>query len=123
MMVIMSTLTTFFILGLFMPSSGGQPAILAFAALFGVTSGAGVGLAPVLIASVSPIQDIGVRTGTIFSIAALAALTAAPLVGRLRSEVMATKVYHFIRGSMLCHRIGFISSCSVNEKRILARKV
>lgn len=82
MMILMSTLTTVLILGLFLTGTSDAP-IIAFAALFGITSGAGVGLAPVLCAHVSPIQDIGVRTGTVFAFASFAALTGSPIGGQI----------------------------------------
>jgi len=82
--IAMSLLTTALILGLLMPTSG-QGALIAFTALFGVSSGAGIGLAPVLCAQVSPIQEIGARTGAAFSLAAFAALTGSPIGGRLIS--------------------------------------
>jgi predicted MFS family arabinose efflux permease len=85
MMITMSSLTTIFILGLLMPATG-EASIIAFAALFGITSGAGVGLAPVLLAHVSPIQDIGIRTGTAFSIAAFAVLTGSPIGGQIVTD-------------------------------------
>lgn len=82
MMITMTTLITVLILGLFL-SGTSSGAIIAFAALFGFASGGGVGLAPVLCASISPIQDIGVRTGTVFSIAAFAALSGSPIGGQI----------------------------------------
>jgi predicted MFS family arabinose efflux permease len=81
-MIIMSCFTTILILALWLPATGNAPIIL-FAVLFGIGSGAGIGLTPVLCATVSPIQDIGVRTGTIFAIASIAALTGSPIGGQI----------------------------------------
>jgi predicted MFS family arabinose efflux permease len=81
-MIIMSTFTTILILSLWLPASGNTP-IIIFAALFGIGSGAGIGLTPALCAGISPIKDIGVRTGTIFSISAFAALTGSPIGGQI----------------------------------------
>jgi MFS family permease len=83
-MIAMSLLTTILILGVLMPTNS-SGALIAFTTLFGFSSGAGIGLAPVLVAQVSPIQEIGARTGTAFSIAAFAALTGSPIGGRLIS--------------------------------------
>lgn len=82
MMILMCTFTTILILGLWLPATGNAP-IIVFAALFGIGSGAGIGLTPALCAHISPIQDIGVRSGTAFSISALAALTGSPIAGQI----------------------------------------
>lgn len=81
-MIVTATFTTVLILGMWLPSTGNAPIIL-FAALFGIGSGAGIGLTPALCAHISPIQEIGVRTGTSFSIAALAALSGSPIGGQI----------------------------------------
>jgi hypothetical protein len=84
-MIVMSALTSVLILGLWLPSTGNAPIIL-FAALFGVSSGAGISLTPALCARLSPIQDIGVRTGTVFTISAFAGLTGSPIGGAIVSS-------------------------------------
>ncbi|OAA56182.1 major facilitator superfamily transporter [Niveomyces insectorum RCEF 264] len=84
-MIVMGALTSILILGLWLPSTGDAPIIL-FAALFGVSSGAGISLTPALCAKLSPIQDIGVRTGTVFTISAFAGLTGSPIGGAIISR-------------------------------------
>jgi MFS family permease len=81
-MIIMSSFTTILILALWLPATGNVPIIL-FAVLFGIGSGAGIGLTPALCAQISPIKDIGVRTGTVFAIASIAALTGSPIGGQI----------------------------------------
>ena len=81
-MVVMSSFTAILILALWMPASG-NAAFIVFAALFGVASGAGIGLTPALTASVSPIKDIGVRSGVIFVAGAIAGLTGSPVAGQI----------------------------------------
>ncbi|RYP23393.1 hypothetical protein DL765_001098 [Monosporascus sp. GIB2] len=83
--IVMGALTSILILGLWLPSTGNAPIIL-FAALFGVSSGAGISLTPALCAKLSPVQDIGVRTGTIFTISAFAGLTGSPISGAIISD-------------------------------------
>lgn len=83
-MIVMGALTSILILGLWLPSTGNAPIIL-FAALFGVSSGAGISLTPALCAKLSPIRDIGVRTGTVFTISAFAGLTGSPIGGAIIS--------------------------------------
>lgn len=81
-MIAMSAFTTVLLLALWIPAEG-NAATIVFTALFGVASGAGIGLTPVLIAHISPLQQIGTRTGACFSIAALAALTGSPIGGAI----------------------------------------
>ena len=81
-MIIMCGFTTILILGLWLPATGNVPTII-FAALFGLGSGAGLGLSPALCAQVSPIEDIGIRTGTALAIASFAALTGSPIGGQI----------------------------------------
>ncbi|RMZ86348.1 hypothetical protein DV736_g6427, partial [Chaetothyriales sp. CBS 134916] len=84
-MITMSAFTSLLILAMWLPGSG-NAATIVFAALFGIASGAGIGLTPVLCAHISPIKDIGVRTGTAFSISALAALTGSPIGGEIITQ-------------------------------------
>ncbi|KAK4676345.1 hypothetical protein QC764_510550 [Podospora pseudoanserina] len=95
-MIIMAAFTSILILAVWLPSSG-DAAIITFAVLFGIGSGAGIGLTPVLIASISPIQQIGARTGTAFSIASIAALTGSPIGGAILTSAngafQSTKIF------------------------------
>ena len=101
MMIIMATFTTVMILGLWLPATGNVPIIL-FAALFGIGSGAGIGLTPALCAAVSPIKDIGVRTGTAFAISSIAALTGSPLGGRIIADSEGSFKYTIVFSGVSC---------------------
>ncbi|KXX78516.1 putative transporter MCH4 [Madurella mycetomatis] len=90
MMIAMAGLTGVLVLALWIPASG-NAATIVFTALFGIASGAGIGLTPVLIAHISPIQQIGTRTGTCYSIAALAALTGSPIGGAILAATGAAR--------------------------------
>jgi len=70
------------VLALWLPSSGNIP-IIIFAVLYGFSSGAFVSMAPSLIAQISPIREIGVRSGTLFLCVAFAGLTGNPIGGAL----------------------------------------
>jgi MFS family permease len=70
------------VLALWLPSSGSIP-IIIFSALYGFSSGAFVSLAPALIAQISDIRQIGVRSGTMFAIISIGALTGSPIGGAL----------------------------------------
>ncbi|EFQ33698.1 major facilitator superfamily transporter [Colletotrichum graminicola] len=84
-MIVMGALTSILILALWLPSTGNVPIIL-FASLFGISSGAGISLTPALCAKLSPIRDIGVRSGTVFTISAFAGLTGSPIGGAIISR-------------------------------------
>lgn len=70
------------ILALWIPcnTTGG---LIAFAALFGFSSGAYVSLIAPLVAQVSPLPEIGVRTGLVLFICALPGLTTNPINGEI----------------------------------------
>jgi len=84
-MIITSAFSAIIVLGLWLPSSSNAP-ILVFSALYGFSSGAFVSLSPSLIAQISPIREIGVRTGTFFLCVAFAGLTGSPIGGALLSQ-------------------------------------
>ncbi|KAH7131116.1 major facilitator superfamily transporter [Dactylonectria macrodidyma] len=75
-------LTALWTLALWIPVStaGG---IIAFAALFGFCSGAYVSLIAPLIAQISPIEEIGFRTGLTFCVSAIGGLTTNPINGAI----------------------------------------
>lgn len=81
-MIVMASLTTVFILALWLPAASNST-LVAFAVLFGVGSGAGIGLTPALCAQISPIRDIGIRTGAAFAFSSFAALTGSPIGGQI----------------------------------------
>ena len=70
------------ILALWIPGTGNAP-IIVFAALFGFGSGAFVSLAPSLIAQISDVRQIGVRTGSFFAVVSIAALISQPIGGAI----------------------------------------
>ncbi|KAL8731177.1 MAG: hypothetical protein Q9166_003584 [cf. Caloplaca sp. 2 TL-2023] len=69
-------------LALWLPSSSNL-GITCFAAIYGFFSGAYIALSPMLIAQISRIQQIGIRSGVLFFVLSLAALTGGPLGGAL----------------------------------------
>lgn len=69
-------------LALWLPATGNAPIIL-FAALFGFGSGAFVSLLPSMLAQISDVRQIGVRTGTVFAIISIAALISNPIGGAI----------------------------------------
>jgi len=81
----MCSFTAVLVLAMWLPSTGNAP-IITFAALYGFGSGAFVSLAPSLIAHISDVRQIGVRTGTLFAIISIAALISNPIGGALISR-------------------------------------
>lgn len=81
-MVVMALFSTITILALWLPGRS-EGALVAFAALFGIGSGACIGLGPVLLMGLSPIKEVGYRIGTVFAIAGVGALTGPPIAGAI----------------------------------------
>ncbi|MCJ1482695.1 hypothetical protein MMC06_002861, partial [Schaereria dolodes] len=81
-MIIITYFSSIIVLALWLPARANAPTIL-FAALYGFGSGAFVSLAPALVAQVSDIRTIGVRTGTLFAIISTASLAGSPIGGAL----------------------------------------
>lgn len=100
-MIVMSAFTTVLILGLWLPSTG-NAAIITFSALFGVGSGAGISLTPALCAKISPLSEIGTRTGAAYSIAAFAALTGSPIGGKIVTDEEGSFKYTIVFGGVCC---------------------
>jgi MFS family permease len=81
-MVIMNAFSTILILALWLPATG-NAALIVFAVLFGIGSGTGIGLFPALVAQISPIHEIGIRTGTALSLASFATLSGSHIGGAI----------------------------------------
>lgn len=81
-MIVTTTASGILVLALWLPSRGTIP-IVIFGALYGFTSGAFVSLAPSLVAQISDVREMGVRTGTLFLIVSFAGLTGNPIAGAL----------------------------------------
>jgi MFS family permease len=78
----MSFFTGILCLALGLPASG-NAAFIVFAVLYGFASGGFVSLAPAQIARISDIQEIGIRTGVLFSCVSVAGLVGNPIAGAL----------------------------------------
>lgn len=81
-MIVMVLLSSVVVFALWLPGRG-DGAFISFAVLFGITSGAGIGLAPVLVTNISPREELGFRLGTILAIAAVGTLTSPPIAGAI----------------------------------------
>ncbi|GAQ03743.1 hypothetical protein ALT_1064 [Aspergillus lentulus] len=70
------------VMGLWIPAAG-NAAIIVFAVVFGFTTGTYVSLAPVLMVAISPLEEIGYRTGLLFLFASVGGLTTSPSGGAI----------------------------------------
>lgn len=84
-MIAMCAFAGIIVLALWLPGTGNAP-IIVFSALYGFASGAFISLIPPLTAQISDIREIGVRSGTLWLIAAIAALVASPIGGALEAR-------------------------------------
>ncbi|KAF2271034.1 MFS general substrate transporter [Lojkania enalia] len=82
MQMFMSYFAGILVLALALPASS-NAAFIVFAALYGFASGAYVALAPAQIAHISKVEQIGVRTGVLFSITSFAGLAENPIAGAI----------------------------------------
>ncbi|KAH8667743.1 major facilitator superfamily domain-containing protein [Ilyonectria robusta] len=80
--ILVGYLTALWTLALWIPVNK-TAGIIAFAALFGFCSGAYVSLIAPLVAQISPMQEIGFRTGIVFFISSVGGLTTNPINGAI----------------------------------------
>jgi MFS family permease len=100
-MIIFNTLTFILIFALWIPTTGNVGELI-FAPLFGFTSGAAIGLTGALIAQISPVREIGLRSGMVFAAGSLGALTGAPIGGQLITENNGKFLYMMCFGGSCC---------------------
>ena len=82
MQFVMSFFTGILCLALGLPASS-NAAFIVFAVLYGFASGGFVSLAPAQIARISDLQEIGIRSGVLFSCVSFAGLVGNPIAGAL----------------------------------------
>ena len=84
-MIMICALSAIFTLGIWVPGNN-NAAIIAFAILFGFSSGGFIGMSPSLIAQISEIREIGLRTGTAFAVQSFGSLTGSPIAGAIATQ-------------------------------------
>ena len=82
-MILITALSGIITLALWIPGSSNTAAIIVYAVLFGFTSGGFISLAPVCVAQLSDIREIGARTGVVFLVQGIGALTGSPIGGAI----------------------------------------
>ncbi|KAL8307086.1 hypothetical protein RB597_001231 [Gaeumannomyces tritici] len=85
-MVVITGLSAVFTLALWIPGAT-TAGIVAYAVIFGFVSGGFISMSPTLIAQISDIRKIGVRTGLAYGIQSFGALTGPPIAGALVSAM------------------------------------
>ncbi|KAL3422000.1 major facilitator superfamily transporter [Phlyctema vagabunda] len=99
--IIVSYMTGVLCLALWIPATG-NAAIIVFAVLLGFFSGAYASLGPALVAQISPIEKIGVRTGLFFAFASISALTSGPIAGAILAHMNGSFLGVKIFSGVLC---------------------
>jgi MFS family permease len=83
--IVVCYLSSIWILGILIPNIT-NASLIAFAVLFGFSSGAYVSLITPLVMQISPLNEIGLRTGIIFFVNAVAGLTTNPINGAILNQ-------------------------------------
>lgn len=81
-MILITILSAVATLGIWIPAKS-NAGIIAFVVVFGFSSGGFISLAPALIAQISDIREIGIRTGTAFAFQSFGGLTGSPIGGAI----------------------------------------
>jgi hypothetical protein len=83
-MIMCTSLTAIFSFGLWLPTSAAAPTI-AYAMIFGITSGGYISIMPVLVGRISELRDFGTRYGTVLIFASIAYELLREFIWRYRS--------------------------------------
>ncbi|PYI15124.1 MFS general substrate transporter [Aspergillus violaceofuscus CBS 115571] len=83
--LLVCTITGILILGLWIPATTDATNI-AFAVLYGVTSGAYFSLPPALVAKLAPLPEIGYWTGVLYLFSSIGGLTTNPIAGAILAQ-------------------------------------
>lgn len=81
--VVVCYLSGIWILALWLPDPSSDAALIAFAVLFGFFSGAYVSLITPLVMAISPMPQLGYRTGVVLFVSAIGGLTTNPITGAI----------------------------------------
>ncbi|CAK7205798.1 hypothetical protein SEUCBS139899_008577 [Sporothrix eucalyptigena] len=108
-MIFITALSAIISLALWIPGKS-TGAIIAYSILFGFSSGGFISLGPTLIAQISDIRQIGIRTGTAFAVQSFGALTGSPIAGAITTDQNGsfTGLQLFCGFSMLASVVVFI---------------
>jgi MFS family permease len=83
--IVMSWLTSIFTLAIWIPANSNTARWL-YSAFFGFSSGAIVSMGPAMVAQISDVRQIGIRTGTMYMFVAIAVLVGNPIAASLVTD-------------------------------------
>lgn len=75
-------ISTILVFALWLPSHS-STTLIVYVSLFGLSSGSYTAMNPTLMAQISDIREIGLRTGSMYGLISIAALTGSPIGGAL----------------------------------------
>ncbi|EWY79893.1 hypothetical protein FOYG_16958 [Fusarium oxysporum NRRL 32931] len=107
-------LSGIWVLGLWIPIDNDQ-SLIAFAILFGFCSGAYVSLISPLIAQISPMSEIGLRTGLAFFLASIGGLTTSPISGAILDGASGWTGVKTFSGVLCMAGTGFVFAARIHR--------
>lgn len=125
-MIVTALVCTILVLCIWLPPTAigqaNEPALTAFAVLFGFWCGAAISLTPVCVAQISQVDEVGKRIGTTFSVSSIAALVGVPIGGAIIDADGGgyTGLVIFSGGLYVLAAIGFIMARFVGGPKRLA---
>jgi len=112
-----------FTLAFWIPAAGDSP-IIAYAVIFGFFSGAYVSLIGALVAQISPLPEIGYRTGLVFLVCSVSGLIANPIAGQILDNTSShwTGLKAFA-GAMLLGGTAILIACRLSHTGFHLKRV
>lgn len=84
-MIVLTTLAGTLNLALWLPSTG-NAAIIVYAVFYGFASGCFFSILPAMVAQISDVRQLGVRTGSMYVPSAIAVLVGSPIAGAISNS-------------------------------------
>ena len=81
-MIVSTVITGIISLCLWLPAHGNAP-VIVFAALYGIASGTCLSILAALVAQISDVRELGLRTGALYAAASFGALVGSPIGGAI----------------------------------------
>jgi MFS family permease len=110
-MIITTFICSVFIFALWLPSQSNQVAIVAFAVLFGFSSGTAISLSPVCIAQISKTEDFGKRYGITYFFVSIGTLVAIPIAGEVLNIQTSTMGQDDYTGLIILCGLVYLCAC------------
>lgn len=84
-MIIFAVFSGIISLALWLPASSNAP-IIVFACLYGFASGCVLSIIPAMVAQISDIRQLGVRSGTLYVLSSVGVLVGSPIAGAIVND-------------------------------------